>query len=168
MKMDAGMDTGPVLAQVKTRLTPGITAGELSGRLAVLGADLLIAVLPAYLAGDLQPVAQDNDQAEYARLLKKEDGLLDCNLPAENLVRQVCAFNPWPGAYIIWHNQPLKVHSAHTASPVENLEPGRRTVYARLPAVSTASGLLVLDQVQPAGKKAMPGSVFLNGAAGWL
>jgi methionyl-tRNA formyltransferase len=99
-------------------------------------------------------------------MLKKEDGLLDLFRAAEELSRRVKAMNPWPGAYIVWQGQPLKIHKAH-AVPVIDEIPGNTTVYEGNPALVTSAGLLVLDEVQPAGKKPMPGKMFLIGARGW-
>ena len=135
-------------------------------RLALLGAELLLETLPAYLGGSLTPQPQDESQATYAPMLKKEDGQLDIHRPAEQLARQVRAFNPWPGAYTLWQGQRLKIHHAHAVA-APSPEPGQTCLHAGLPAIATSQGLLVLDEVQPAGKKAMPGKVFLQGARGW-
>jgi methionyl-tRNA formyltransferase len=172
MLMDSGVDTGPVLAQGSLPISPDDTAGSLSPRLARLGADLLVETLPAYLDGRLQPQPQDDALASYAPMLKKEDGLLDFNQPAEYLARKVRAFDPWPGAYTIWQEEPLKVHLAHAVEPEEHTNgtiyaSGRHTSHAGLPAITTSQGLLVLDELQPAGKKSMPGKAFLQGARGW-
>lgn len=166
MKMDPGVDTGPILSQRSIEIAPTETAGELSSRLAKLGAELLIETLPGYLCGEIQPKPQDNTAATYAPMLKKEDGLLDFDIPAEELARKVRAYNPWPGAFTLWQGQILKIHRAHA---VENAQagPGEATVYANLPAFGTTKGLLVLDEVQPSGRKTMSGDVFLRGARDW-
>jgi methionyl-tRNA formyltransferase len=172
MKMDPGVDTGPLLSQRATPIEPEETAGELALRLAELGAGLLGETLPGYLAGALPPQPQDQSKATLAPMLKKEDGLLDFALPAEDLARRVRAFNPWPGAYTTWQGQMLKIHRARAEEVSEQedgryLEPGWTRVYAGLPAFTTGRGLLLLDEVQPAGKRAMPGKQFLQGARGW-
>jgi methionyl-tRNA formyltransferase len=166
MKMDAGVDTGDMLSQKSTIIQPDDTAATLSTRLADLGAELLMETLPPYLEGKLKPQPQPNEQATYAPMLKKEDGLLDLSKPAAELARKVRAMNPWPGAYMVWQGQPLKIHQAH-AVVQENQAPRVTTTYQGNPALVTALGLLVLDEVQPAGKRPMPGKVFLNGARGW-
>lgn len=167
MKMDAGVDTGDILSQRGTPIFPGDTSGTLSTRLAILGADLLMDTLPAYLAGDLQPRPQQHELATFAPMLNKEDGLLDFSRPAAELARKVRAMNPWPGAYTIWQGQPLKIHKAHSIEQ-SSQAPELTTIYQGQPAFTTSSGLLVLDEVQPAGKKPMPGKVFLNGARSWV
>jgi methionyl-tRNA formyltransferase len=166
MRMDPGVDTGGILIQKAIRILPEDTAGSLGARLAVLGAELLIDTLPAYLRGELLPRPQEEDLATYAPLLNKEDGRLDFSQGAEELARSVRAFNPWPGAYTFWQGQMLKIHRAHS-SGAASPGPGKTSIVEGLPAVGTGQGLLVLDEVQPAGKKPMDGEVFLRGARGW-
>ncbi len=165
MKMDEGVDTGAILSQAAIRIAPEDTAGSLSEKLAQLGADLLLERLPRYLAGDLQPKAQDETQATRAPMLKKEDGLLDWSRPAEELARRVRGLNPWPGAYLVWDTVNLKIHKAHAVN--HDSPPGQRLVHQGQPAVGTSSGILVLDEIQPAGKRPMDGRAFLAGARGW-
>jgi methionyl-tRNA formyltransferase len=184
MRMDSGVDTGPVLSQRVMPISPEDTAGTLSAKLAVMGAELLINMLPGYLNGTLQPHPQENTEPSYAPLLQKADGQLDFTHPAEKLVCRVRAFNPWPGAFILWDGQILKVHRAHVfpfpaltsercsssqPSPVRigELHPGSRVVHQGLPAITAIDGLLMLDEVQPAGRKSMPGKAFLQGAKNW-
>ena len=93
MKMDPGIDTGPILSQRATQLMPAETAGSLTDRLARMGADLLIETLPDYLEGRISPQQQDGSLATYAPMLKKEDGELDFNMPAAALERRVRAFS---------------------------------------------------------------------------
>jgi methionyl-tRNA formyltransferase len=166
MKMDAGIDTGPYLSRRILDILPDDTAGSLFPRLAQAGADLLIETLPGYLAGQLNPIPQDDSQATYAPMLKKEAGLLDVTRSVQDLSNQVRAFNPWPGAYFPWQDQPLKVHRAHLVIQT-GVQPGQRTIIDNLPALAAAGGWLLLDEVQPAGKRAMTGKDFLAGARRW-
>ena len=99
MKMDAGLDTGPIVSQVHTPIVEDDNAQTLHDRLAQMGAALLLETIPDYVTGRRQPVAQPAEGASYARKLTKEDGQLDWNLPARTLRNQVRAFTPWPGAY---------------------------------------------------------------------
>jgi methionyl-tRNA formyltransferase len=167
MKLDAGVDTGPILARRELEILPDDTSASLSPRLAETGASLLIETLPGYLSGELVPVPQDETQATYASMIQKEEGLLNFSQAAQALANRVRAFNPWPGAYLLWQEQPLKVHRAHS-QPGPAALPGTRAVLNRFPAVCAADAWLVLDQVQPAGKKPMSGHDFLAGARGWL
>jgi methionyl-tRNA formyltransferase len=166
MRMGPGLDTGPIVSQRPLVILPEDTAASLGERLARLGADLLIETIPTYLEGRLEPRPQDEQQATYFPTVKKEDGLLDFNQPALSLARRVRAFNPWPGAYTLWGDQILKIHRAHPVQ--ETLGPaGQALVYQGLPAFGTAQGLLVLDEVQPSGRRSMPGAAFLRGARDW-
>lgn len=166
MKMDAGLDTGPILSQRSMRIKPDETAGSLFDKLSALGTDLLLDTLPGYLAGEIQPRPQPKVGSTYAPMLKKEDGLLDFSHPARELERKVRAFNPWPGAYFEWDGNLLKVHSASIG--LGKMRAGDRGIYLGLPAVGTSENLLVLGEVQPAGKKSMPGKAFLAGARNWV
>jgi methionyl-tRNA formyltransferase len=179
MKMDVGLDTGPILTQRSIRLTPEDTAGSVFEKLSQLGADLLIETLPDYLSGKIQPVPQPEEGSTYAPMLKKEEGQLDFTRPAEELERRVRAFNPWPGAFMDFDGTLLKIHRAHVlpqplsagergaAGGVRAVEVGKKMIYGDQPAIGTGDGLLILDEVQPAGKKTMSGKAFLAGARQW-
>jgi methionyl-tRNA formyltransferase len=165
MKMDAGLDTGPVLAQAATEIRPDDTGATLSDRLADLGARLLVETVPGYLSGRIRPAPQDDTAATKAPLLKKADGLLSPDRTAVELARKVRAFDPWPGAFLDLEEGNLKVHRAE-AVPEEN-PPGARTIVDGYPAVGTVAGTLILRQVRPVGKKSMPGDAYLLGARNW-
>lgn len=165
MKMDAGLDTGPMLAQRAIPIAPEETAGSLFEKLSNLGADLLLETLPEYLAGTLTPVPQPQEGVTYAPMLKKEEGRLDFTSPAVELERRVRAFNPWPGAFMELDGTLLKIHQAH--SEAGTAAAGQRLVYRDQPAVATGDGLLILDVLQPAGKKPMSGKAYLAGARNW-
>lgn len=166
MKMDPGVDTGPLLTQKSTPILEEDDAETLSHRLANLGAELLLETLPMYLEGAIALQEQDEKLATYTPMLKKEDGKLDLNLPAEELQRRVRAFTPWPGAFITWQGQPFKILRARVI-PSLGAKAGQRLVLNGMPALSTGEGLLVLERVQPAGRKAMRGSEFMAGARKW-
>ena len=168
MKMDAGIDTGAVLAQVVTSIDSQETAVTLSKRLSGLGANLLMKTLPDWLAGNIVPQEQDNSLVTYARMLKKEDGAMDLSHPAYELERAVRAYTPWPGSYISYKGNPLKVLKACVLKDGTTQAVGTHTVHNGLPAIATTSGWLLLNEVQLAGKQAMSGEVFLRGARAWL
>jgi methionyl-tRNA formyltransferase len=175
MRMDAGIDTGPILSQKAVPILPDDTTASLGERLGQLGAELLAQTLPDYLAGKIKPMAQEEytgQEPTYAPMLKKEDGLLDFTQGAEDLERRVRAFTPWPGAYTFWQGQNLKIIKAHAVNPPPPFSgdfnvPGKPVVYQGLPAIITSKGIFVIDELQPAGKKPMAGKVFLLGAYGW-
>lgn len=165
MKMDPGLDTGPILSQQSTPIGPDETGGELADRLAEIGAGLLIKTIPAYTAGDLLPEPQPDEDATYTTMLKKSDGALQFDQSAEALARLVRAYRPWPGTHFRWHGIRLAVLSAHAESfGATPSEPGTGTVIGGMPAVAAADGYLVLDIVQPAAKRPMDGQAFLHGA----
>ncbi|MBE0696210.1 MAG: methionyl-tRNA formyltransferase [Anaerolineaceae bacterium] len=166
MLMDPGIDTGPILAQRQADIFPGETAGQLSQRLAELGANLLIDTLPRYLSGEIQPQGQEEALSTYAPMIAKKEGLLNLNQPADQLERRIRAFQPWPGAFMEWQGLALKIHRAHTA-PCTACLPGQRCIIDDLPAVATPDGCLVFDEIQPAGKRVMPGQEFLRGSRQW-
>lgn len=165
MRLDRGLDTGPILSQRAIPVAPEDTAATLSDKLSVLGANLLLETLPAYLSGELRQVPQPEAGVTSAPILKKSDGLLDPALNAEALARKVRAFNPWPGAFILWKGLPLKIHRAFVARGSGKV--GQHSIEDGLPALGTADGLLALEEVQPAGKKPMSGAEFLRGARDW-
>ena len=165
MQMDVGLDTGPMLAKRSIRLAPTDTAGSVFEALSQLGANLLLSTLPDYLSGKLIPQPQLEEGVTYAPMLKKEEGKLDFTHDANELERRIRAFNPWPGAYMEFDGVLLKIHRAHVESG--NAEAGKRLVVQNQPAVGAGGGLLILDEVQPAGKKSMSGKSFLSGARNW-
>lgn len=165
MKMDAGLDTGPMLARRSIRIGPDDTAGYIFKILSTLGENLLIETLPDYLSGALQPEPQPDEGVTYAPMLKKEDGKLDFTNDANELERRVRAFNPWPGAFMHFEGTMLKVHRVHVEEGKASA--GERSIVKNQPAIGARGGLLVLDEVQPAGKRSMNGKSFLAGARNW-
>ncbi len=165
MKMDAGVDTGDILAQQRMPIEATDTEALLSEKLSRLGADILMETLPAYLSGELKGRPQDAEQATYAPMLKTENGELDFSEPAAALERRVRAFWPWPGTFMLWNGARLKVLQARVEPGGGT--PGQRIRWRNQPAIATGDGLLVLEQVQMPGKKPMAGDVFLLGARGW-
>ena len=127
---------------------------------------MLVEFLPQYLAGEISPIPQDDNLATYAPMLKKSDGKLDFEGSAEQLARQIRAYHPWPGTFTYWKDKPLKIHKARSVLGKVG-DPGSTTIYNDLPAIYTANGLLVLEELQPAGKKRMGGAAFLSGARDW-
>jgi methionyl-tRNA formyltransferase len=157
-----------MLTKKAIRLMPEDTTGSALQSLSTLGADLLIETLPEYLSGNLKPISQPIEGATYAPMLKKEDGLLDFTHSAIELERRVRAMNPWPGAWFEWNGNSLKVMRASVVNGEKGLANGSRLTVEGRPAVQSAQGVLVLDEVQPAGKKVMSGKSFLAGARDWV
>ena len=171
MRMDAGVDTGPIINQRSLPILEDENSAKLSERLAQLGGELLLETLPAYLQGKLQPTPQNEALAAYCKMLTKEDGALDFTQSSTSLEHKVRAFQPWPGGFTTWQGQMLKIQHA-TAVQAQALEkivaPGEHVIFKGLPAIGTGDGLLVLNELQPAGKKPMSGKAFLQGTRNWV
>ncbi|MFN8482109.1 MAG: methionyl-tRNA formyltransferase [Anaerolineae bacterium] len=166
MLMDEGMDTGAILTQVEEPIRPDDTTGSLSARLAQAGAALLGETLPRWAAAEIEPQPQPQDGVTYTRLIKKEDGAIDWQRPAAAIERAVRAYQPWPTAYTLWNDAPLKVLRAVVVSAKGTA--GEVVAVPGGVAVVTGDGALRLDEVQPAGKRPMPGKAFVNGAPGFV
>jgi methionyl-tRNA formyltransferase len=169
MRLDPGMDSGPLLAQAVVPLPPDARAGPLTDALFQLGARLLAEVIPPYAAGALVPQPQDHSRATTTRLLKKEDGQVDWALPALIIERTTRAYDPWPGAFTTWQGQPVRLLRATVDSSWEgDTAPGTLLGKANSggPLVATGSGALELLELQPAGRRAMAGAAWLAGVRG--
>jgi methionyl-tRNA formyltransferase len=162
--LEAGMDTGPVLATRTTRIGPAETSGELTARLADLGAPLLVEAIAGLVDGRIGPLPQDDAAATYASKITPEDARLDWHAPAEQLDRAVRAYNPVPGAHTTFRDARLKLHRAQivpgSGTPGVVVGVDERT---GAPVVACGVEALRLDEVQPAGKRAMSGAAFVNG-----
>ncbi len=156
MAMDAGIDTGPIIAQRRVRLTGTETAPTLEAELARLAGELLVASLPGWLAGTLPAVPQAEAGATLTRPLRREDARLDPSRPAADLERRIRAHRPWPGAWIDHPAGRLIVLDAHVG-PGAPGTPGSLIALGPDLALVTADGTLVLDAVQPAGGRPMSG-----------
>jgi methionyl-tRNA formyltransferase len=162
MLMDAGLDTGDMLVKRSLTIGENETAGELHDRLAVLGRATMEETLDQLCAGTLTPEKQDDALTSYAPMLKKEDGRLDWNRTATELHNQVRGLDPWPGAYTTLNGELLKVAATHIASG--SGEPGT-VISADAAGVSVAcgEGLLVIGELQLAGRKRLSAADFLRG-----
>jgi len=162
MKMDEGLDTGPILRCAEVPIGPGATSDELQRTLARVGGELIRMYLPDYLSGKLPPTPQSREGVVLAPMLKKEDGQLDFVRPAAELERRVRAFQPWPGAFTRFKGKVLKVQrartGARTGSPGTVLSVGEQGI-----EVACGEGSLSLLQVQPEGKRTMSSAEFLAG-----
>jgi methionyl-tRNA formyltransferase len=159
MRMEAGLDTGPVLACRATPIGAEESAGDLHDRLATLGAEALLETLPRL--GEITPQVQDDALATYAAKFGKEEARLDWTQPAEALARQVRAFNPVPIAWCAYQGERLRVFRATALDWAHQALHGTLlTLAASGPVVATGHGALLLEEVQmPGGQRA--------GAADW-
>ena len=168
MQMDPGIDTGPMLRAREIAIDPEDTTVTLSAKMADLAAELLIETIPGYASGSILPQPQPEEGACYTGMISKQDGILDFSANAASLVCKVRAYNPWPCGTFEVDGELFNVYRAHAAANTGQLAPGTRTVCHGLPAVAASDGLLVLDELQAPGKKAMPGKAFLSGYRNWM
>lgn len=166
MQMDTGLDTGDMLTKRSIRLKPDDTAGSVFQTLSTLGAELLIETLPQIFEGNITPQPQPEEGATYAPMLKKEDGKLNFNHSVYEIERRVRAMNPWPSAWFEWNGNLLKVMRV-SVSETKVGEVGNRFTVDGKAAVACADGTIILEEVQPAGKKVMPGKSFMSGVRNW-
>lgn len=161
MKMDAGLDTGPVFAQRSVAITPQDDAGTLHDELAALGADLLLAVLDDLAAGRAQVKPQDSEGITYAHKIDKGDVQLRWERSAVELERAVRAFRPSPGAVARLGEEPLKVWRARVVTG--RGEPGCLLAQEGELVVACGTDALAIDELQPAGGRRMSAADFMRG-----
>jgi len=168
MQMDAGMDTGSMLAKRATEIGVDETAPELSARLAQLGAELLSETLPRIERGEIEPIPQDNREASYAPMLKREDGLIDWRMTAREIANRVRAFQPWPGSYTEFRKKRLTIWRSREESttPTNAAEPGTILGIDETGIIVACAGTTALriEEVQIEGKRRVTAREFANGA----
>ncbi len=164
MKMDEGLDTGPIYVQEPIAISADETSASLHDRLARLGADMLASNLNDILHGRVPAQPQDDSLATYAPMITKEAGLIDWSQGAMEIDRHIRAMTPWPGAFTYWGNQVLKLLSADVIPDQSVSErPGTVAKIAGEVVVQTGDGVLAPEELQLAGKKAMSVEDFLRG-----
>ena len=170
--MTPKLDGGPCLAKAETPIGPDETAEEIEPRLAELGVEPVhesIKMLEAWDGESQIGEKQDPKLATKAPRLKKSDGLIDWSRSAKQIHNQIRAFQPWPGSFTNWHSEKLKqpmrliVHCAKVITQTPEQQPGHVVSVEKELVVQTGDGQLVITQVQPAGKRAMPVADFLRG-----
>ncbi|MDP3996034.1 MAG: methionyl-tRNA formyltransferase [bacterium] len=140
MRISEKLDTGPILSQQEIEVSQKETFESLHDKLAEAGTRLLIETIPRLLAGKLPPIPQEEAEATYTKILKKEDGKIDWDKSPKEIERQVRALNPWPGTYTLYNGKRLKILNAEAAG-----------------------GKLIIKEVQLEGKKATTFEDFLKG-----
>ena len=166
MKMDAGLDTGPILSTRRTPILPTDDSQILHDRLAQLGAELLAETIPDYVAGKVLPQSQPAEGFTYAAKIKKEDGKIDWNLPAQKIWNRLRAFTPWPGAFTflktetkpqllkIWKAEPVAISGCAGAV----LSADKTGI-----VVACGEGALRILELQRGGGRRLPADQFLAG-----
>ena len=144
MQLDAGMDSGPVIAQRETPIGADETAEYLTERLFHMGAELLTDTLPKWRTGEIAPTPQVESHATITSLLKREDGAIDWTCSAEYIARQVRAYHPWPGTFTHWNGRQLKIHQASAPGMSGADAPGTVVALTEGVGVATGDGVLLL------------------------
>jgi methionyl-tRNA formyltransferase len=166
MQMDAGLDTGPMLAVAREPNRSDDTTQLLSDRLATLGAQLMSETLPKYLRGEIEPLPQPIEGATYSPKVNKADALIDWANSASEIDRGVRAYTPWPGTHTFWNGSMLKVLKA-AISDQRSVDSEQIGKVIRLEdgsiGVTTGKGTIVLKEIQLAGRKAMKAEAFVRG-----
>ncbi len=166
MKMDAGLDTGPMLNVAREAIRSDDTTASLSERLSHLGAQLMADTLPKYLSGEIVPQPQPTEGATYSPKIDKAYAQIDWHTPAIEIERKVRAYIPWPGTHTLWNGQMVKVLKAGIGDQGSGIR-GEIGEVVKLSdgaiGVMTGEGLLVLKEIQLAGRKAMKAEDFVRG-----
>ena len=166
MRMDTGLDTGPILSRAQISISPQDTTGSLTTKLSLIAAQLLLEVLPCWSGGELTPQPQNEAEATYSSPISKDEGEIDWHLPAIDIWRRVRAFHPWPGCYTKWQGKQLKIIETVPLPGEASFEAGRVAALSKEGVafgVHTGDGILGVLKVQLEGKRAMSAAEFLRG-----
>ncbi len=168
MKMDEGLDTGPVLVQAQIPIAGQDDTGTLTLKLSSIAADMIQEVLINWAAGDIIPRPQAAERATYSSAVDKEQGEIDWCRPAVSIWRQVRAYQPWPGAYTRWQGKRMKILQGFPLPWPEKLETGqvvdlKKTTGRAAFGIATGDGLLGICSVQLEGKRITPAEDFIRG-----
>jgi len=169
MRLDKGVDTGPLLAQASVAITDWDTTASLTEKLSRIGGQVLLEILPRWVRGEIEARPQDAALASYTRKVEKNDGEIDWNLSAAELWRRVRAYQPWPGCYTVWQGKQAKIIEA-VPRPGQTDKPGRVVPLEGAVAfgIETGEGILGVLRLQMEGKRAMTAEEFLRGQRQWL
>jgi len=167
IRLDEGMDSGPIIAQRETAIGSEEDGAGLTSRLFEMGAELMVETLPDWEEGRIAAAPQDDAAATTTKLLKREDGEIDWGQDAAQIARQLCAYQPWPGVFTKWRGKLLKItEAAEVAEYATDSAPGQ---VIALPSgglgVATAHGTLEIRRLQLEGSRASVTAEFLRGHA---
>ena len=164
MQMDVGLDTGDMLLKATTQIEDTDTSASLHDRLATQGGEALLTALESLKSQTLEPEKQDDELANYAHKLTKEEGQINWSESAEDIARKVRGLFPWPSAYTLLDENNIRIHQATALNQSSQAEPGSIVSSDKQGiCVATSEGLIRLEKLQLPGKKAMPAEQLLNG-----
>ena len=151
MLMDEEMDHGPIVSQIEMNIKPDENYKDLEKRLSKESGNFLIKILPLYLNNKIEPKKQDDNKASYTKILSRQEGEIDLNKSAIEIERKIRAFYPWPGTWFYLNKKRIKIIKAKA------IEKEQKT------SIKTGNGFLLLEIIQPEGKKSMTGEEFFRG-----
>lgn len=170
IELDEKMDHGPIIQKAKVKIQKSDTAETLHDRLAQEGAKLLIKTLPDYLFGKVRSEPQNDNQASYTQILKREDGKIDWKKSAKEIERQIRAYYPWPGSFTnfvtenrVFGSPKVKILSAQVADDLSSAQPGLFNIKIGQLYIQCGKGSLLIKKLQPEGGKEMTGEEFIRG-----
>lgn len=164
MKMEAGLDTGPILRQEKIELKGEEGLEYVHDTLANLGARILPTVIREWIDGKITPIQQDETQASYIKMLNKEDGHINWNGSAEEIERMIRAYNPWPGTFGFLNQEMLKIIEVDkNPLKINNYRAGEMFISNDRPAVQCGQDALIIKKLQVSGRKITDSADFLRG-----
>ena len=164
MKIEKGLDTGPILKQTEMKIDPKETAETLHDKLSTLGSEILPDAIKDYIDGKIELKPQNNSEASYAPTLKKEDGEINWQKKAEEIERMARAFYPWPGTWANWQNKKIKIISVSPASlKINSYKIGQIFLHDNQLAVQCGQNALIIKKLQLEGKKETTAEEFLRG-----
>lgn len=163
MKMDVGLDTGPIICKEKISINNTDTAGDIFNKLSILSGKVLPEVLKRYISQEIKPEPQDNSQSSYVGMLKKEDGRIEWSKSAEEIERFVRAMSPWPGAYSTINSKIKIISTEQQILNINQHKPGTLFIESGELSIQCGSDALIIKQLQLEGKKTLTAKEFLNG-----
>lgn len=163
IQMEAGLDTGPMLAIERVAITETTTTSILHDQLAVLAAEMIVAMVDRLADGPVSSTEQPADGATYAKKIEKEEGRIDWRQPALLIDRQLRALNPWPGCFTLLGDQRLRVHSGEIERETSAGSAAPGTVLDDALRIACSEGVLRITKLQKAGGKPMDANAFLRG-----
>lgn len=173
--MDEQIDHGPILAQKTTVIGAKETAKQLQNRLAQIGVELLIDAIPDWIRDQIKPNPQDEKKVSYTKILTRENGKIDWKKPAKDIERQIRAFDPWPENYTFWKREKrgvqLKILKARVLETIDSKTyPVGKTLIAPQNelCIQCGKGFLIIEKLQPEGKKPMNSEDFLRGNSDFI
>lgn len=164
MYMDVKMDSGDIIRQKEVEIDSDMNVGVLHDKLSLLGRELLLETLPDIISGNISPIKQDESQVTFAKIIKREDELLDFNENTIDVYNKIRGLNPFPGAYTILDGKIVKIYKARIEKNLTRALPGEIVnLYKDGFAVKTFDGEIVIQELKIEGKKKMDAVSFMNG-----